>query len=52
MTDKALECEQVIDDLLVLIRKFASENLLFEIAEGDNHAVSVRANCIDRLRCR
>lgn len=38
MTEKKAERQQVIDDLLVLIRKYASDALLDEVARGDSYA--------------
>lgn len=40
MTDTAALRQQVIEDLLVLIRKFASDGLLHEIANGDSQALT------------
>ncbi|MEM7521421.1 MAG: hypothetical protein AAF307_10325 [Pseudomonadota bacterium] len=39
MTDVSSERQKVIEDLLVLLRKFAGPNLLREIAEGDSQAM-------------
>ena len=39
MTDTSARREQVIEDLLALIRKFATDALLQEIADGDSQAM-------------
>ncbi|MEL6452671.1 MAG: hypothetical protein AAFQ19_15560 [Pseudomonadota bacterium] len=39
MTDQTAQRQQVIDDLLVLIRASAADNLLVEIATGDSQAL-------------
>ncbi len=40
MTETSAQRQQVVDDLLVLIRKFAGPLLLQEIAEGDSQAAA------------
>ncbi len=39
MTDQDLRRQQAIDGLLTLIRKFGTESLLEEIADGDSYAM-------------